>query len=87
MAAPGRRAAEFAEHGRAQDLQGQPARLDQQLDRVGTVVGQADLAAQPSLLGRRLGLDRVLGVAEQPQQQVLGAELLVACERLLAGDE
>ena len=77
---------EFAEQGRTQDPKGQPARLDQQLDRVGTVIGQADLAPQPPLLGIGLGLDRVLGVPEQPQQQVLGADILAMRDRLLVGE-
>src|SRR4029453_9981418 len=77
---------QFPQHGRPQHLQGQPTRLDQQLDRMGTVLGQADLAPQPSLLGIRLGLDRVLGVPEQSQQQVLRADLLVTRDRLMGGD-
>jgi hypothetical protein len=77
---------ELLEHGRTQHFQGQSARLDQQLDRMGTVVGQADLAPQPSLLGIWFGLDRILGVPQQPQQQVLGANWLVTGDRLMGGD-
>jgi len=31
-----------------------------------------------SVLGRQVGLHRVFGITQQPEQQVLGADLLVA---------
>jgi hypothetical protein len=60
-------AVEFAEQGRAQGLQGKPPRFDQELDCVGAMVGQAQQAAQPLLLGM-LSLERVLGIGQQSKQ-------------------
>src|SRR6266508_2993104 len=77
---------EFAEHGRAEALEGQAARLGQQPDRVEAVVGQAKQAPESSVLGMQAGGERVFSVAEQPEQQVLGAELLAAGDGLVAGE-
>jgi hypothetical protein len=77
---------EFLEHGPAQLVEGQPVGLDQQPDRAGAMVGQAEQDALASVLGRQVGLHRVLGITQQPEQQVLGADLLVAGDRLVGGD-
>ena len=71
-------AVEFATHGRKQRLQGHAVRLDQQPDRVRAAHGQAQVGVLTPLIGIQVGAGRVAGVAQQPQQQVLGAELLAA---------
>ena len=76
---------EFLEQGGAQLVQCEASGLDQQPDRVGAVVSQAEEDALASVLGRQVGL-RVLGITQQPEQQVLGADLLVAGDRLVGGD-
>jgi hypothetical protein len=48
-------------------------------------LGKAEQAPQPLILNVHGSLERLLGVAEQPDQQVLGAEFLVAGSRLLGG--
>jgi hypothetical protein len=55
---------EFVQDGREQALKGEPSRLHQQLDRVGTAIAQAEQAPQPPILSIEGGLERLLGVAE-----------------------
>lgn len=55
-----------------QPVQREASGLDQQPDRVGTVVGQAEQDALASVLGRQVGLDGVIGIPQQPPR--IGAQ-------------
>src|SRR6266498_88309 len=53
---------------------------------MGTVVWQANQRACPALRRVRLRFHQLLGVVPQPEEEVLGTDLLVTRDRLLGGD-
>ena len=75
--------AEFLEHGAAQLVQGQSVGLDQQSDRAGAVVGEADHGPPSAVHRLEVDLDRVLGVTEQREQPDPGCGVLAAGDGLL----
>ena len=77
---------EFLERGGVQPVQREASGFDQQPDWVGAVVSQAEQDALASVLRCQVGFHGVFGIPQQPQQQVLRADLLVAGDRLVGGD-
>jgi hypothetical protein len=70
----------------AQALEGAALGLDQEPQRLGAVDGQPEEGALAAGLERQVGADRLLGLAEQTEEQVLGADLLVAVDGRVGGE-